>query len=136
MKKGVHELLSFLADQHFRIGLASSSSYESVTDHLKRANILHYFSAIVTGDMILHSKPAPDIYLLACEKLQSHPEECYAIEDSPNGIRSANRAGMMPIMVPDMIAADSEMKELSLTILPDLLAVKSYFIFRTKDYLQ
>lgn len=127
LKKGVHELLSYLEANHWKIGLASSSSYASVTDHLKRADILHYFSAIVAGDQILHSKPAPDIYLSACQKLHTPPKSCYAIEDSPNGIRAASRAGMMPIMVPDMIAADREMEKLSLKILPDLLAVKAYF---------
>lgn len=60
-----------------------------------------------------HSKPCPDIYLMACGELGAKPGEAYAIEDSPNGIRSAYRAGMRPLMVPDMIAPDGEMRELS-----------------------
>ena len=82
---------------------------------------------IITGDMVEHSKPLPDIYLLACDRLGKRPEECYAIEDSPNGIRSAHAAGMHPLMVPDMIAPDEEMRLLSERIFESLHEVKSFF---------
>ena len=62
--------------------------------------------------MIEHSKPAPDIYLKAAEELNVNPEECYALEDSPNGIRSAKNAGMKVIMIPDMIKPTAEIKSL------------------------
>jgi len=74
-----------------------------------------------------HSKPEPDIYLIACEKLGADPKETYAIEDSFNGIRSAYRAGMKPVMVPDMLAPDEEMKTLSLVICKDLTELRNYF---------
>lgn len=73
-----------------------------------------------------HSKPRPDIYLLACRELGVDPEEAYAIEDSPNGIRAAHAAGMRPVMVPDMIAPDDEMRELSFLIRTDLFEVLDY----------
>ena len=81
--------------------------------------------------MIEHSKPRPDIYLLACERLGVEPGEAYAIEDSPNGIRSAHRAGMCPIMVPDMIAPDEEMRRLSCVILEDLTQALAFLRERT-----
>ena len=124
MKPGVKELLDFLVDNECKIGLASSTRYESVVHHLTQAGIRDYFSVIVTGDMVEHSKPQPDIYLRACEELGTSPADAYAIEDSPNGIRAAYRAGMCPIMVPDMIKPDAEMKELSYLICEDLFAVK------------
>ena len=74
-----------------------------------------------------HSKPLPDIYLLACRKLMVDPAETYAIEDSPNGIRSAYRAGMKPIMVPDLLSPDGEMEQLSTCIFSGLLDVLDYF---------
>lgn len=123
---GVEEILSYLQDNGWQVGLASSTRYESVISHLERAGIRKYFSVIVTGDMVEHSKPQPDIYLLACEKLSVKPEEAYAVEDSPNGIRSAHAAGMKPIMVPDMIEPDEEMKELSFLICKDLLEVMRF----------
>ena len=126
IKTGVREILAFLKENGWNIGLASSSRYESVMNHLKRAEIADYFSVVVTGDMVEHSKPQPDIYLLACEKLGVRPEAAYAIEDSPNGIRAAHAAGMKPLMVPDMIEPDQEMQRLSFWIGKDLLEVKNF----------
>lgn len=126
VKKGVTELLDFLREQGYRIALASSTRKESVLRNLERAGITAYFEEIISGDMVEHSKPRPDIYLLACEKLGVKPESAYAIEDSPNGIRAAHGAGMRPIMVPDLIEADEEMRILSQVILEDLLAVRDY----------
>lgn len=126
IKKGVKEILSYLKEAGYKIGLASSSKQEAVISHLEQAKIRDYFSVMVTGDMVEHSKPQPDIYLMACKKLGVEPGEAYAIEDSPNGIRAAHAAGMKPIMVPDMIAPDDEMKNLSFMICEDLLAVREY----------
>lgn len=126
LKTGVKKILPYLEQAGYQIGLASSSKYESVISHLKRAEIIDYFSVIVTGDMIEHSKPRPDIYLLACKKLGVKPEEAYAIEDSPNGIRAASAAGMKPIMVPDMVRPDAEMETLSFMICDDLVQVMKY----------
>lgn len=120
IKTGVKKILPYLQQEGYKIGLASSTRYESVVDCLKRADIIDYFSVIVTGDMIEHSKPKPDIYLLACKKLEVDPGDAYAIEDSPNGIRSASAAGMKAIMVPDMLLPDAEMKRLSHVICRDL----------------
>lgn len=120
VKPGVKKILPFLQEAGYKIGLASSTKYESVVRHLKVADIIDYFSVIVGGDMIEHSKPKPDIYLLACKKLGVEPESAYAIEDSPNGIRSASAAGMKAIMVPDMLLPDAEMKRLSYVICRDL----------------
>ena len=109
------------------VGLASSTRRSRVLEQLEQANILLYFSVIVTGDMVEHSKPLPDIYLMACRKLGVKPDEAYAVEDSPNGIRSAHAAGMRPLMVPDMIAPDGEMEQLSYRIMKDLYEVLDFF---------
>lgn len=108
------------------MGLASSTRSTSVFGHLERSGFGKYFKAVITGDMVEHSKPRPDIYLLACRELGVDPEEAYAIEDSPNGIRAAHAAGMRPVMVPDMIAPDDEMRELSFLIRTDLFEVLDY----------
>jgi beta-phosphoglucomutase-like phosphatase (HAD superfamily) len=70
--------------------------------------------------MVEKSKPEPDIYIRACKELGVLPEQAYAIEDSYNGIRSAYRAGMRPIMVPDMVPPDEEMRKLACMIKEDL----------------
>ena len=127
VKPGVRELLQWLKENGWIIGLASSTRRSSVEKCLEKAGITEYFQEIITGDMVEHSKPLPDIYLLACDRLGKRPEECYAIEDSPNGIRSAHAAGMHPLMVPDMIAPDEEMRLLSERIFESLHEVKSFF---------
>lgn len=126
VKPGVKELLNYLKDSGYRIGLASSTRRERVLAQLEAAGIVAYFSVVVGGDMVVHSKPEPDIYLMACEQLGVSPKEACAIEDSPNGIRSAHRAGMTPFMVPDLIAPDEEMRNLSFRIFKDLAEVKEF----------
>ena len=127
IKKGVREILTYLNKAGYAVGLASSTRYSSVVNHLEEAGIKDDFSVIVTGDMVKHSKPQPDIYLLACERLGVEPQEAYAIEDSYNGIRSAHAAGMKPVMVPDLLEPDEEMRSLSFLICKDLTEVLSYF---------
>ena len=126
VKKGVKEILEFLQGAGYLIGLASSTSRPSVEDHLQRAEIRQYFQSLTTGDMVEHSKPQPDIYLMACESLGVNPGEAMAIEDSPNGIRAAHSAGMISVMVPDLIAPDQEMRDKSALICEDLLEVMRF----------
>ena len=109
-----------------KIGLASSTRYEVVHQQLKDAGILPYFQTLTCGDMVKQSKPEPEIFLKACESLLIKPEEAIAIEDSFNGIRSAYRAGMFPIMVPDMIVPNEEMKQLAGEIFLSLVEVKEW----------
>ena len=112
IKKGAREILSFLKENGYHIGLASSSRTSSVMSHLKRAGMTSYFESVTGGDMVEHSKPNPDIYLIACKQLSVVPESAIAIEDSPNGLRSAYAAGMHPVMVPDMIEPTPDIEEL------------------------
>ncbi len=126
IKSGVRELLSYLKQENSRIALASSTRREKVLYYLEKAGLTDYFEVVVGGDMVKHSKPQPDIYLMACRKLGVVPGETYAVEDSPNGIRSAYNAGMKAIMVPDMIEPDAEMEEKTCHICRDLIEVKCY----------
>ena len=71
-------------------------------------------------------KPEPDIFLEACRRLGTRPENCYVIEDSHNGIRAAYAAGMHPIMVPDLMEVTEEMKSLAEEILGSLCAVQEF----------
>lgn len=108
VKPGVGEILGMLRDNGVPTALASSTKYETVCSQLKAAGFLDYFSAVIGGDMISKSKPEPDIYLAACERLGVKPENAAAIEDSYNGIRSAHAAGMTTVMVPDIVQTDEE----------------------------
>ena len=102
VKQGLYVLLEYLKNANAKLAVASSSPRWEVEKHLNDAGIIDYFSAIICGDMVEKSKPAPDIYIKACEMLNENPEECIAFEDSKNGLLSAYRAGCKPIMVPDL----------------------------------
>lgn len=126
VKPGVKELLSFLKEHGKKIALASSTRQQVVTDELRDAGIIGYFDRIICGDMVSRSKPAPDIFLKACEELNVSPSDSYAIEDSYNGIRAAHAGGLHPIMVPDLLPADEEMQSLAEIVLPNLTSVMEY----------
>lgn len=127
VKTGAQEILEYLQEKKVSLGLASSTRLAVVTQELKDAGLYHYFQVVVGGDLIQNSKPAPDIYLMACERLGVLPENTYAVEDSYNGIRSAYNAGMHPVMVPDLLPATEEMHSLSDAVFEDLFQVKEYF---------
>ncbi len=109
IKPGAEQLLKWLNSNNVKTALASSTSYDTVVRQLTEAGLIDYFRIIVGGDMIENSKPCPDIYLLACDKLGVNPARTFAVEDSYNGILAAHAAGMMPILVPDLIEPNEEM---------------------------
>ncbi len=123
-KPGIKELLLFLKNQGIKTAVASSTRRELVCRELEEGGLLALFDQVICGDMVKRSKPEPDIYLKACEALHVKPEQAYAIEDSYNGIRAAHRAGMKPIMVPDLAEPTEEMEHLAFCILPSLVQVK------------
>ncbi len=126
MKSGVIEILDFLKSNGKKIALASSTRRQTVINQLRDAKILDYFDEVITGDMVSKSKPEPDIFLLACEKIGVEPNRAYAIEDSFNGIRAAFRGGLRPIMVPDLLPADQEMREKAEEVIDNLDNVVLY----------
>lgn len=107
-KPGLDKLLEYLKSSNYRIAVATATDKQRAEMYLKSVNILDYFDVMVCGPMVENGKPAPDIYLKACEELKLSPSECMALEDSPNGILSACRAGCRPVMIPDLSSPDEE----------------------------
>ena len=126
IKKGVKEILAYLKQEGYKIGLASSTRREGVLSHLRRTGLEEYFEVVVGGDMVKQSKPNPEIYELACSLLGVKPDEAYCIEDSLNGIRAGNSAGLKVIMVPDLIEPTEEILPLLHMKCESLLEVKAY----------
>lgn len=89
---GVKSLLLELRKRGMKIGLASSS--KNARTVVKLLNIQNEFDAIVDGTMITHSKPHPEIFLLAAKKLDVHPKDCVVFEDAEAGVEAAIAAGM------------------------------------------
>lgn len=103
---GVKDLLSQLEARGLAVGLVTGALRSEVELVLRRANLASYFSVIVSGDDLKASKPEPDGYLLAVERLnrnnlalQLQPANCLAIEDTAVGIEAARRAGMQVVGV-------------------------------------
>ncbi len=112
VKEGAYELLTYLRAKGYKVGMATSTPWDTVKEHLERTDMMRYFDTIVTGDMIEHGKPAPDIYLLAAERLGVDPADCVGVEDSPNGVRSIYAAGMRAVMIPDLVEPSPEVEAL------------------------
>ena len=127
VKPGVREILTDLQKKRIPLGLASSTRLAVVTQELKDAGLYEYFQTVVGGDLLKNSKPAPDIYLMTCERMGVLPENTYAIEDSYNGIRSAHSAGLHRVMVPDMMPETEEMRKMSAAVFQDLFQVRDWF---------
>lgn len=102
VKPGIRALLEWLREQHKNCAVVSSTHAEYVRKYLEYAGIDSYFMEVIGGDMVEKSKPEPDIFLLGCEKTGVTPDEAVVLEDSENGIRSASRAGIATICVPDL----------------------------------
>lgn len=122
-KKGALELLDFARSNGVKIALATSSPYERAKEQLESVGLFEYFQEFACGAMVKNSKPQPDIYLLACEKLKLEPKDCIALEDSPNGIRAAYAAGCATVMVPDLDKPSEELLPMLYSVCDDLSQV-------------
>src|ERR1700755_1498319 len=125
LKAGVTELLDHLDDAGLPRAVATSSSHMAVEQQLGRNGLIECLQAIHAAGDYARGKPNPDPFLKAAERLGVDPAYCMALEDSHNGVRAAHAAGMMTIMVPDMLAATEEMRALCVAIEDDLHAVRA-----------
>ncbi len=128
VKPGVPELLDALDMLGLPRGIATSSSHKTVQHHLAACDLAGRFHEIVASGDYAAGKPAPDPYLLAAKRLGAEPSLCVALEDSHNGVRSAAAAGMMTIMVPDLLEATGEISALCTFVVRDLHLVRSLVV--------
>lgn len=126
LKKGAREILAYLKENNIKVALATSTIREKALPEIRNAGLEPFFDQFICGDMIENGKPEPDIYLKACEALHVNPENACAIEDSFNGVRSASRAGMHVIMVPDLLQPDEEIRKLADGVLPSLMEAMTF----------
>ena len=126
VKAGAAAILAALKERGILLAVASSTREVTVRDQLSRAGLLRYFDAVITGDKVTHGKPDPEIYLTAASLLHTDPAECIAFEDSRNGLRSAYRAGMYPIQIPDLVPPGVESDALSWKTFPSLVEAREF----------
>ncbi len=123
LKPGVKELFGFLKESGIKMGLATSTIQQRAERNLKNAGILEEFDRIVYGGTVPNGKPAPDIYLRACEELGVEPHEAMGVEDSINGVKSASAAGLYTVMVIDLIEPTEEIRPLANQIYHSLFEI-------------
>lgn len=112
LKPAVPETLQFLKEQGYRLAVVTATDPQQAEHNLCTAGIRKCFDAVICATMVERGKPAPDVYTYACHELGVAPKECYAVEDSPNGIRSAYDTGCRVIMIPDLTQPDEETERL------------------------
>lgn len=120
LKPQVAESLPVLKKAGFRMAVATSSGREITLRNLERLGILEYFEGLTTGDEVENGKPSPDIYLLACERMDAEPAACAVVEDSINGVRAGHAAGCPVFMIPDLTQPDAELRTLCTAVIPDM----------------
>lgn len=112
LKKGAEKLLQFLHEKKIITAIATASPKDRAEKYLSQTGILKYFDRIISAAMVKEGKPSPDIYIFAADELKLKTEECLAVEDSPNGIKSAYNAGCKVAMIPDQDSPSQEIKKM------------------------
>lgn len=125
-KPGALEILQFLKERHITTAVATATDLERTHKYLDLVGLREYFDKIISATMVKEGKPSPDIYQYACEQLGFAPEECIAVEDSPNGVLSAYRAGCKVIMVPDQTPPDAELQQHLFGCVKNLAEIKCF----------
>ena len=125
LQPGLEELLPYLEKEGYRLGLASGSSREIVEGNLERTGLRRYFLSCTYGDEEMPGKPDPACYLRAAGRIGCLPQDCYVLEDSPNGIRAGYRAGCSVLMVPNSVEPDEEIRSMCTGIYETLADVKT-----------
>ncbi|MET0204153.1 MAG: HAD family phosphatase [Casimicrobiaceae bacterium] len=127
IKPGVFELIDWLDGRGIVRAVATSTRRDRAHSKLARTALLSRFAALVGGDEIARGKPAPDIYLEAARRLGTMAPHCVVLEDSEPGVRGALAAGMLPIMVPDLLAPTAELLAFDIVVHASLHDVAETF---------
>lgn len=123
-KPGIDEILAFLHERKIKSAVATATPIELTLRHLERIGVKDLFDRIVSAKQVANGKPAPDVYLYACEQIGESPSDCIAVEDSPNGIKAAYAAGCRPVMVPDLTQPDEEIRPLLYAVADSLVDIR------------
>ena len=115
-KPGLIKLIKLLKNEQVLLAVASSSGIEHIESVLGKLVITKEFNAVVSGQFIKNSKPAPDIFLEAAKQLGVKTNECLVLEDAESGVEAGHRAGMEVIAVPNKYTKDNDFSKADLTV--------------------
>jgi len=119
-RPGIVALLEVLRAHDMPRAVATSTRTPLAQRKLEAAGLLAYFDVVCTSSDVAQPKPAPDVYLLAAERLGVSPAQCLVLEDSPTGVRAALAAGMTAVQVPDLLTPDDAVRALGHRIVGSL----------------
>lgn len=128
VKAGIKELLVWLGENGYKRAVATATDLTRAGKYLTDVGLYDYFDCIISAHQVENGKPKPDVYIYAVNQLGLTPDECIAVEDSPNGVISASDAGCKTIMVPDLTEPDEELKKRLYAVCPkasDIIKVLS-----------
>ena len=126
LKPGAVEILEALKKRGILAAVATATDLERTEKYLRLVGLREYVDRLISATQVKEGKPSPDIYVYACEQLGLAPEECIAVEDSPNGVKSAYGAGCRVIMVPDQTEPDEELSKLLYACVDRLDGIEAY----------
>jgi HAD superfamily hydrolase (TIGR01509 family) len=113
---GILQYIDDATSLGLKLGVASSSTRDWVSGHLERLGILGRFGCVRCRDDVNNAKPEPDLYLAVLDCLGVSPSEALSIEDSPNGVIAAKRAGMLCVAIPNSITATLDLSRADLVL--------------------
>lgn len=119
---GVTDYVRHATERRIRLAVASGSTHDWVDTHLRQLGLFESFQSIVCAEDTTTHKPGPEPFLEAARRLNVPPEACVAIEDSLNGIRAANAAGMFTLAVPTAMTRNEDFAIADLVV-PSLAAL-------------
>lgn len=126
LKPGVRETLLFLRERGIRTAVATATQPVRANAYLEMLDIRRLFDEVVCTAMVPVGKPSPDVYLYACDRVGCEPADCIAVEDSPNGLRSAHSAGCEVVYIPDLTPPDDETGPVSHHVFADMHEMRAH----------
>ena len=125
---GASDIVRFFRERGVKTAIASSSPGDVIQRYLRKLGLEESFDAVVNGFEVAHGKPAPDIFLLAAERIGIPPEDCYVFEDGVNGCLAGIAAGCATVMIPDLFQPTEELRQKCAGIFESLTAAKEAVI--------
>lgn len=113
IKPGLKETLAYAKENGISCAVASSSPRQLIQYLLEKTKVADYFAVVQSGEEAKHGKPAPDIFLMACEKLGVRPEDALVLEDSETGVLAAHAAHIPVIWIPDLVTIPEDVQKLA-----------------------
>ena len=117
-----------LMEPLMQLAVATATKMDKTLEYLGRAGLTDFFDEIISAKDVAHGKPAPDVYLYACERVGVNPGDAFAIEDAPNGVKAGHAAGCRVIMIPDLTEPDEELMQLIDYRADDLMKAAEYIV--------